>query len=752
MSQIFVFFLQATLVVGVPPILWYLTPIRRLVPLAVLQILIGIALGPSLLGRVSPDAFQALFPPDGFASLETVSNLAIVLFAFALGLHLDPATFAGRGRAFALLSTGSILVPVTFGIGAGIWIWSLYPDALGTEASLWEFAAGIGICIGVTALPVLAAILTEMNLLKSRLGQQALGCAAVNDAALWALLALLLAFRAEQHGTGSALWVLGLGSAAYLAVMVFAVRPLLAHLSPRPQFGELQLIVVCMLAFASAAVTEFLGLHMILGALIAGVIVPHDWRPAVLARIEMMTGVVLLPFFFALTGLRTDIDFSSESFAAILLISSVAAITGKVLGTAIPARLSGESWNDALALGALLQTKGLMEVVALTVLLQAGIIAPTTFSAMVTMAVLTTALSVPMARAAWAVRFGWPLTGRVATRKLIIMNEAGRDSMAGLDGPELSVLIVSWNDWPKLQLCLASIQRGALPTSEIIVVDNNSTNGTADRIQEEFPTVRLIRNAQNIGHTRAVNQAFGLANGEYVLLLDSDTELSPNCIAILQEYLRTHPDVDLVAPRTFNTDGTIQETARNFPTPLSGLFGRQSLLTRLFPNNRFSHRYLQRDQINDSVPFDVQQVGGACMFFRRALLDDVGMWDASYFGYWVDTDWCHRLHAMGRRVVCVPAARIQHHESNARGKRKSARRIWIFHYGAYQLYTRWHTRGPWDPRAILAGTALLASVGFKTGLNALPFRPVVVDKAALRVPARADSRTGERIDQAGKPP
>ena len=341
---------------------------------------------------------------------------------------------------------------------------------------------------------------------------------------------------------------------------------------------------------------------------------------AVLARIEMMTGVALLPFFFAsLTGLRTFIDFGSESFAGILLISSAAAVVGKVLGAAVPARLNGESWCDALALGALLQTKGLMEVVALTVLLEVGVIAPTAFSALVTMAVLTTALSVPLARTAWAARFSRSLAGPVGMEGGNWMSEVAADRRAEPDGLALSILIVSWNDWPKLRLCLASIMRSELPTTEIIVVDNNSTDSTADRLQMEFPKVRAIRNAQNIGHTRAVNQLFSLATGEHILLLDSDTELRPDCIAILHDYLRAHPEVDLVAPRTFNTDGTIQETARNFPTPLSGIVWTSVPADTLVPEQSdLRHRYLARDQINHSVPFAVQQVGGACMFFRRS--------------------------------------------------------------------------------------------------------------------------------------
>ena len=178
MSAIAVFLLQSALIVGVFPSVWYVTPLRRVLPLAVFQILIGIALGPSLFGGWS----AILFPPGGMSALVTVANLGLVVFAFVLGLHLDSSIFrADRGRSFALVSLGSIVVPVACGALAGTWIAGLFPDALGTHASVHQFASGIGICIGVTALPVLAAILKEMGPLSTRIGKQALGYAAVND-------------------------------------------------------------------------------------------------------------------------------------------------------------------------------------------------------------------------------------------------------------------------------------------------------------------------------------------------------------------------------------------------------------------------------------------------------------------------------------------------------------------------------------------------------------------------------------------
>src|SRR5690242_14058652 len=148
-----------------------------------------------------------------------------------------------------------------------------------------------------------------------------------------------------------------------------------------------------------------------------------------------------------------------------------------------------------------------------------------------------------------------------------------------MSGPDLSVVIVSWNDWPKLQQCLGSIRASqSLPSTEILVIDNASSDGTPDQVRAQFPDVDLHCNASNIGHTRAVNHGFARARGEFILLLDSDTELREDCAARLLAFLRQRPEIDLVAPRTFNTDGSIQETARNFPSALGGIFGRQSAL------------------------------------------------------------------------------------------------------------------------------------------------------------------------------
>jgi len=299
------------------------------------------------------------------------------------------------------------------------------------------------------------------------------------------------------------------------------------------------------------------------------------------------------------------------------------------------------------------------------------------------------------------------------------------------NAPLITVLIINWNNWPKLQNCLRSIYASSQAVEQVIVIDNDSSDGSAERVARLFPKVELHRNATNIGHTKAINDGFLLARGRYIAVLDNDTELEPDCFERLMMFLDANPDVAMVAPRTFNTDGTIQESARRFPGVMSGLFGRQSALTRMFPDNRFSKRYLARGFLDSKAPFEVEQIGGAFMLFRRSVLDAVGPWDERYFGYWVDTDWCRSVRQQNLRIFCVPDALAIHHENNSRRKRKTAHRIWIFHFGAYQYYTKWHSLGVWDPRSIFAGSMLTARALLLMAVNRL--RPVNEPKQTAQV-------------------
>lgn len=399
MSPAALFLLQSILIIGLPYALWRADAVRRWAPLVVVQIAVGVALGPTGLGAILPEASAALFPAASRAALGGLVWLSLVYFAFATGLHFDLTEFHGRGRAFAVTSTSTIIVPFAAGLAAGGALYVLVPQAAGQNASPWAFAAGIGIAVGVTALPILAAILREMHLLKSRLGANALGCAAINDAALWMMLAALLAGARGQ----SAL----LGGALLAAAVIFAgllwccVRPalarLFAHAELHGRINERDVVVLSVGLFVAALVTEATGLSAMVGAFAFGAVVPKAVARDTLAKFESFLMVVLLPFFFIVTGMKTDFVLASGA-GTVFVVTALVSVVAKLVSAALPARAFGASWRDSLALGSLVGCKGLMELVVLTMLLDAGILSPVGFSGMVLMALATTALATPLTK------------------------------------------------------------------------------------------------------------------------------------------------------------------------------------------------------------------------------------------------------------------------------------------------------------------------------------------------------------------
>jgi len=402
MTNELIFLLQAFVIITVPFALSRLLRLEGMVPLVVIQILLGIAFGPSLFGRIAPQAYGVLFNAATLAPLSGAASIAVLFFGFITGLHLDVDTFRGRGNAFAAVATASVVVPTALGVATGLFLAIRHPGEVGPRGDLFTFSSAIGICLGVTALPVLGAVLREMGLLGQRIASLSLGIAAVNDAALWLLLGALMTMTAGGGQSQSGMLFSALSLPVYFLVMAKLVRPPLtraaAALSEESSFGEGALILIGGSAIGSAAITQALGLHYIFGAFIAGAIVPREFRKSILDRLQVMTIVVLMPFFFMLAGLRARIDLSSALFAETLLVTTVIGIAGKVGGTALTARLVGEGWRTALCLGSLAQTKGLMEVVVLTILLEEGIISTTAFSALTLMAVISTALVMPVSR------------------------------------------------------------------------------------------------------------------------------------------------------------------------------------------------------------------------------------------------------------------------------------------------------------------------------------------------------------------
>jgi len=267
-----IFIVQALAILVLPVAVWRFLYLRRAVPLVVVQILVGIALGPTLFGRLAPETYQLFFNPATLTPLWGVASIAVLLFGFVTGLHLDPADFLGRGRAFAVVAGASVAVPTAAGFLGGLWIAAHQPGELMGGINPLGFATAIGICIGVTALPVLGAILREMDLLGRRIGNYALGIAAVNDAALWLLLGALMTAVAGGAPGSPGVLVSVLGLPIYLAAMVWLVPPLMRRaagvLLRDGRMSERALAGVCAVALASAMVTQILGLHYIFGPLL----------------------------------------------------------------------------------------------------------------------------------------------------------------------------------------------------------------------------------------------------------------------------------------------------------------------------------------------------------------------------------------------------------------------------------------------------------------------------------------------------
>ena len=358
----------------------------------------GILLGPSLLGWLAPGASAALFPPERLASLEAISQVGMVVFMFLIGLRLDPHHLRGSGRTAIAISQTSIVLP--FALGSALAVW-LHPRLAPAGVGLTGFALFMGAAMSITAFPVLARILVDRNLLSTRTGAMALACAAFDDVAAWIILAVVVVIVRAGEAMPIGMTLAGVG--IFVAVMWIVVRPqlrrLLAHLPEGGGVPQNVLAAVLLIALLSAAATEWLGIHALFGAFFAGAMMPKAPRfvQMVNERLEDVTVVLLLPLFFAITGLKTSIGLlDGAAMWAICAAIILLAIAGKFGGSALAARATGMPWREAATIGALMNTRGLMELVILNVGLEIGVISPALFTMMVLMALVTTAMTTPV--------------------------------------------------------------------------------------------------------------------------------------------------------------------------------------------------------------------------------------------------------------------------------------------------------------------------------------------------------------------
>jgi Kef-type K+ transport system membrane component KefB len=398
------FLLQAFVIVALPVVLLRVTGLRGVMPLVVVQIFVGVALGPSVFGRLAPSYFQMFAGPSTLTPLTGLAILAVLIFGLITGLHVAPGAFSGD-RKFWTLAMANVLVPMSLGCLAGYWILARYPGELLPGVNRAEFIAAIGIIVSMKALPVLGAIVGEMGLLGHRVGRLALAIAGVNDIILWILLSVLLAVVAAGH-SGAAFGLppvyLLVAAPVYLLFMVRVVRPVLGEMVAfrmhDKEVNTRAAVVVGAATIASALTTELMGLHYIIGAFLIGAVLPDNVRKPIADRLHVMTVALLMPFFFALTGMRTMIDLSSPALLEVFFVTAGVAIGGIIGGTAVTAALFRERWSFGFGLGSLLQAKGLTELIVLTVLLDARIVSPRIFAATVLMALFSTALAMPLAR------------------------------------------------------------------------------------------------------------------------------------------------------------------------------------------------------------------------------------------------------------------------------------------------------------------------------------------------------------------
>lgn len=360
------------------------------------EVVAGILLGPSLVG---PQLSALVLPPSVGPSLGVIAQLGVVLYMFVVGVELNPALLKRRAQATLIISHASIFVPFLMGAGLALY---LYPRYSNGSVSFTSFALFIGVAMAITAFPVLARILTDYRIARTRLGVLALSCAAIGDVTAWCLLAFVIGVAKAEMGQGL---TVAAGALGYILFMYLAGRPLMAWITRRCEHdagsAEFAVTLIFVALLLSALATEAIGIHAIFGAFLLGCVIPCDSAVAraLTQRLESVVTVLLLPAFFAYTGMRTRLDLLTQpSDWLICGMIVLAATLGKSGGAYAAARLTGLGSRNAAMLGTLMNTRGLMELIVLNVGLELKVITPALFSIMVFMALVTTALTSPVLR------------------------------------------------------------------------------------------------------------------------------------------------------------------------------------------------------------------------------------------------------------------------------------------------------------------------------------------------------------------
>ena len=366
-------------------------------PSVIGEIIAGIVLGPSLFGLYFPDLKESLFPVDSLGNLQLLSQVGLILFMFVIGMELDLKVLKNKANEAVVISHASIVIPFALGVGLSYYIYHQFAPP-GVE--FLSFSLFMGIAMSITAFPVLARIVQERGIHKTRLGTIVITCAAADDITAWCLLAAVIAI-VKAGSFISSLYVIGL-AIGYVLMMLFVVKPFLKRIGDlygkKDNIKKPVVAIFFLTLIVSSYLTEIIGIHALFGAFMTGVIMPDisKFRNVFIEKVEDVSLILLLPLFFVFTGLRTEIGLINEPYLwKITGFIILVAVAGKFFGSALAAKFVGQSWRDSLTIGALMNTRGLMELVVLNIGYELGVLSPKVFTMMVIMALVTTFMTGP---------------------------------------------------------------------------------------------------------------------------------------------------------------------------------------------------------------------------------------------------------------------------------------------------------------------------------------------------------------------
>ena len=374
---------------------WFFNKIGQ--PSVIGEIIAGIVLGPSLFGMYFPEASAALFPAASLGNLQFFSQIGLILFMFVIGMELDLKVLKSKAHDAIVISHASIIIPFALGMVLAYFIYdSFAPEGI----NFLSFSLFMGIAMSITAFPVLARIVQERGIHKTKLGTVVLTSAAADDITAWCILAVVIAI-VKAGSFVSALYVVGM-ALVYVFLMMKLVRPFLKRIGQlnanKTTLSKPVVAIFLLVLVLSSYATEVIGIHALFGAFMTGAIMPDNnrFRHMFVEKVEDVAVVLFLPLFFVYTGLRTEIGLLNDIYLwKIAGLIILVAVTGKFIGSALAAKYVGQSWKDSLTIGALMNTRGLMELIALNIGFELGVLTPEVFAMMVIMALATTFMTGP---------------------------------------------------------------------------------------------------------------------------------------------------------------------------------------------------------------------------------------------------------------------------------------------------------------------------------------------------------------------